>query len=290
MDFSLFEKIVSDIRKFERKIKVIRLYFLGEPLLNPRFIDMLHLVMDSAVADRIEITTNASMLTKKKSTDIITIAVKYPEVQLFMRYSIYSVLPERNKRITSNPIDVNHIRCNIDFFQNLRNKMHADNVSTYVKMLDTYDELENKTFFDFYENHVDDIQLEEPMNWSGDDSVNLLEKEYRDLPSNPCKTRIKEPCQYPFNSLAINPDGSVVVCCVDWSRKTLVGDVSKESLFDIWNGQPIRDLQLLHLAGRRCENDACRHCLRLPVFQPGHENDSLSGITPEEFMNRLNHK
>ena len=288
MDFSLFEKIVSDIKQFQNRIKVIRLYYLGEPLLNPRFVDFLQLLMDASVTERIEITTNASMLSEEKSAAILSVAANHPDTQLFMRYSIYSVLPERNKRITSNPVDVAQIRRNIEVFQSLRDKMHVNNVSTYAKMLDTFDESENKTFFDFYQSIVDDIQLEEPMNWSGDDAVNLLEKEYGDrLPDNAFKTRVKEPCQYPFNSLAVNPDGSVVVCCVDWSRKTQVGNVAKTSLLEIWNGKQLRDLQLLHLAGRRCENDACRNCLRLPVFQPGHENDSLKGITPEEFLKRL---
>lgn len=31
-------------------------------------------------------------------------------------------------------------------------------------------------------------------------------------------------------------DGKVVYCCVDWSRLSLIGDVAKESLQDIWNG------------------------------------------------------
>ena len=40
MDFDLYRKIIDDACGFPDKVKVIRLYKDGEPLLNPHFADM----------------------------------------------------------------------------------------------------------------------------------------------------------------------------------------------------------------------------------------------------------
>jgi radical SAM protein with 4Fe4S-binding SPASM domain len=60
--------------------------------------------------------------------------------------------------------------------------------------------------------------------------------------------------------MAINFDGAVSACCVDWSRDVVVGNVCEQSLSEIWDGDVLRDLRLLHLDGRRSENPACRSC------------------------------
>ena len=41
------------------------------------------------------------------------------------------------------------------------------------------------------------------------------------------------------------------LCCVDWEKKTLIGDLKKESLLEIWNGKKLRDIQLLHIQKQR---------------------------------------
>lgn len=71
MKFELFKKIVDDICAFEDKIKVLRLYKDGEPLINPHFADMVRYAKETNCCDRVDTTTNASLLTKEKSLAII---------------------------------------------------------------------------------------------------------------------------------------------------------------------------------------------------------------------------
>ena len=71
IDFNLYKKIIDDLKDFENKIKVIRLYKDGEPLLNPNFPDMIKYAKDSGYVDRVDTTTNASLLNKDLSLKII---------------------------------------------------------------------------------------------------------------------------------------------------------------------------------------------------------------------------
>ncbi|KLI36734.1 radical SAM protein, partial [Brachyspira hyodysenteriae] len=71
MDFNLYKKIIDDLKEFEGKVKVIRLYKDGEPLLNKHFPEMVEYAKKSNKVDRVDTTTNASLLNKDLSLQII---------------------------------------------------------------------------------------------------------------------------------------------------------------------------------------------------------------------------
>jgi MoaA/NifB/PqqE/SkfB family radical SAM enzyme len=45
------------------------------------------------------------------------------------------------------------------------------------------------------------------------------------------------PCALPFRQLIIKPNGIIPLCCQDVSCKIVLGDASKTSLINIWNGE-----------------------------------------------------
>ena len=125
MKLSLFEKIVGDLKEFDGRLKVLRLFYLGEPLLCPDFLPILRLVVRENVADRIEISTNASLLTESISKEIIDIAREYAG-NLYLRVSVYSVLPDKNKAITKSNIPVDKIYTNVATFKRVRDLAFPD--------------------------------------------------------------------------------------------------------------------------------------------------------------------
>ncbi|MEF2144843.1 MAG: SPASM domain-containing protein, partial [Desulfovibrionaceae bacterium] len=70
----------------------------------------------------------------------------------------------------------------------------------------------------------------------------------------------KKVCPVPFYTICVNSDSTVSTCCVDWTHKTIVGNLEKESLYSIWKGEKLKDFQTMHLKGQRCLNEACAHC------------------------------
>ena len=269
MDLKLFKKIISDVEKFPKKLKAIRLYYLGEPLLNPDFMEMFSVVCKSNCCERIELTTNGSMLTKEKATSLLEAAKNF-DGDIYVRISVYAADQKHFVYVTSNNMDVNIIKNNVSQLFTLRNQSNVSNVFIYAKKLKTLND-EDELFINSYKPIVDEVALEEPMNWSGDggDDNFLLKKEYSDEKLEALEKGIVYPqvCSYLFTTLAIQSDGVVVVCCVDWSRKTECGDVNKQSLQDIWNGEDLRRLRLLHLDGRRQEIASCRNCKRMPLAE-----------------------
>ena len=71
MDFQVYTGIIDSLKEFPDPIRVVRLYKEGEPLLNPRFADMVRYAKSSPRVQRVDTTTNASLLTPERSLEII---------------------------------------------------------------------------------------------------------------------------------------------------------------------------------------------------------------------------
>ena len=56
-------------------------------------------------------------------------------------------------------------------------------------------------------------------------------------------------CLRPFYSLELNLRGDVSVCCPAWVRG-MIGNIKKNSLLDIWNDKPVRNMRRMMLEGR----------------------------------------
>ena len=68
------------------------------------------------------------------------------------------------------------------------------------------------------------------------------------------------PCTFLWYSMSIRWDGMVVPCCIDLSGEMPVGDVKKESLLDIWNGERLMDIREKIAKGKYRGLPLCSGC------------------------------
>lgn len=66
-------------------------------------------------------------------------------------------------------------------------------------------------------------------------------------------------CTYPSTRLVVASTGLVYPCCIDLHEEMPVGDVSVQSLLEIWEGEPMRRLRSELTAGK-LESAACKGC------------------------------
>ena len=71
MDFGVYTGIIDSLKEFPDPVRVIRLYKEGEPLLNPRFADMVRYAKRSPKALRVDTTPYASLLTPALSFEAV---------------------------------------------------------------------------------------------------------------------------------------------------------------------------------------------------------------------------
>lgn len=75
-------------------------------------------------------------------------------------------------------------------------------------------------------------------------------------------------CGYPSQRLIVTASGKVLACCVAWRDETEVGIWPKQSLLEIWNGEPIKrlraDLRANNISGAP---DLCRNCTSYMAYK-----------------------
>lgn len=258
---SLYKKVIDETARMG-KLKRLGLYKDGEPLLHPDLPEMIRYAKEKQVAEIVNVTTNASLLKPGKSKQILESGLDE------IRISVEAMNTESYREITRvSSISYESIRDNILNFLSLRNQMKLTTplvVMQIVPMKQNQSQLDD--FMDFWSKWADDVQVEPWMEWDGQAQV---PRDGRDSPVLESTERYA--CPIPWYSLAINWDGDVSVCCVDWAKRAVVGNAAKESLSDVWNGERLRQFRLCHIEDRYEEMEACKYC----TYWRAKENISL---------------
>ena len=273
MDIDCFNKIIEQVKTWEGpKIKVLKLSLYGEPLLNKHFSEMLSIAKSADIAERIETTTNASLLDEVIAKKLIDNEIDY------IRVSIYSVNQEKHKEITKNDISIEKIFRNLKRLQELKKKYNKIKPFIAVKMLDTFSE-ENEIFIDKYKDIADEIYIDQPHNWVQPEDETFIDKLYGEKPD--IKKIKRSACPMPFTTLAIRSNGEVAPCCIDWYGGTNLGDIYEQKLQKIWEGKSLYDFQVMQLERRNYENVSCRNCEF--YLNPYYCLDDIDGLSVEKL-------
>jgi len=68
-------------------------------------------------------------------------------------------------------------------------------------------------------------------------------------------------CVYPWQRMSIGADGHVLMCQCDDMEENILGDVRKDSIYDIWHGEKLNDVRRLHMERKgHLMLEPCRHC------------------------------
>jgi MoaA/NifB/PqqE/SkfB family radical SAM enzyme len=275
LDAAAFASVLDQIAALGR-LKVLHFYMMGEPFVNRALPDFIRAAVDRSVADRTCVTTNATLLNAEVIDRVLASGLDY------LRISIYGGTEEAFARRTQTPsIKLSRVVANVAALRRRRDELGATTPSIYVKMIDTGDPGENATFLETFRPLADEVALEPVMNWNDPDEGNLAQVSRDEMLANPYFRHAKRSCAFPFYTLVIHSDLRVSVCCVDWAKQAVVGDLKTESLTEIWRGDRLRDFRLAHLRGERQTLPACAQCTYLYTAP-----DNMDALSPETYLAR----
>jgi len=78
-------------------------------------------------------------------------------------------------------------------------------------------------------------------------------------------------CLSPFSALTVLWDGRVQLCCQDWGPRDVVGDLARQSLAEVWNGETMNHYRHLLWSWRTEASAVCRDCSIISI-QSGAED------------------
>lgn len=255
MSLDFAKQLIDQYALFPRKSKILNFQYMGEPLLNPFTPDMIAYAVEKDVSEWYEIRTNGALLNPKLNQRLVDAGLNRIGI------SVEAMGAEGYFRISGvKNFDFERF---VDNIADLHSRM-TDTCEVYIKLPDYgLSEAEKVKFFELFEPLSDDIQLEYLIDWnrsSGHD-FKLGNVTGRNMKGD--FYHIKNVCPYPFYTLGVTWNGECVMCCVDWSYGTSVGNAHEQTLQEIWKGERHRDFMRMHLEGRRKEHPCCGTCTGL---------------------------
>lgn len=270
-----FNHILKELKTLP-KLKQLNFFMMGEPLVNKNISEFIKLSKENNLSEWYMVSTNGSLLTQEKYKSLCESGLD------FLRVSIFGSNEEIHGNITQSKIKLQRVKDNLANFQKYKKDNGYILPQTMAKMIETGDKDASKEFIDLFDGVADETLLEPLTNWNDPEEGNLSQKDSKYLLSTDHYKNKKQTCSYVFYSIVIHSDLKVSICCVDWEKKTLIGDLKKESLLEIWNGKKLRDIQLLHIQKQRKKIEICKNCTYLHTAK-----DNVDNLTEEKFMERV---
>jgi len=261
MDFNLFQRAIDELLLLNPQVAsgtTIWLHHFGESLLHPEFDKFIRYLSERGV--HASLSLNPIMLTENISRRLIQV---HPHVLYF---SLDGHDDESFFRIRGMKDAFTKSKNNILRFLELKKELHSP-VQVHVSMIDFAQNSASiaamKKFW-LQQEGVDEFVKKDFITWSGDvGNINQLESEnVHHARQKKNVSRKKVFCNYPFEIMTILWDGRVVPCCFDYDAKYVLGDLKKQTLRDIWNGAPMKELRRQFEADA-VQCDLCKNCLSL---------------------------
>lgn len=256
MALMFFEKLVKDLQAFPHPLQRLHIYKDGEPLLNPSFAEIVSTATAANIAQSVETTTNGLLLDANFGQQLAQAGLDR------IRVSINATNSIDYKLITGRAVDYHELVSRVREFAIGRNQV-GTRPTIHVKLIDVNTtEAQKKTFLQDFAAIADEVHVDTLMGWSHGDAYDftLGTAPAVGMSGNVSLNRDRIICPLPFYSMAVNSDGTVSACCVDWAHSAVVGDAKIDSLLSIWNGPAMLSFRQMHLRRQREENKACAKC------------------------------
>jgi radical SAM protein with 4Fe4S-binding SPASM domain len=280
MPLARFESIVDQLKTWPgERHKVLKLSLYGEPLLPPYFAEMLRLAGEANVAERMETTTNAALLTRELAEALVQCQMDY------VRVSIYSADQKRHRAVTGSPIAIGAIHDNLRMLQDVKRAHGSDKPFVSCKMLDGYGG-ENDRFVAMYQDVADEVFIDKPHSWIKVEGADFIGTYYEDGAQNALRdladnSTARIACPMAFTTIAVRSNGDVSPCCVDFIGGTNLGNVDEGSLREIWESEAWYKFQKMQLEDRKDENFSCARC---DIYLSDHyTRDNIDGFPVERL-------
>ncbi|MCD4654716.1 radical SAM protein [bacterium] len=257
MDLDLYESIVDQVAG---EVNDINLSHRGEPLFHPQLETMIRMAADRQIATRIH--TNATMLDRDRTLSLLD---AQPDLVSFS-FDGYDKETYENVRIGGH---FEETLDNIRVFLSVKKQKNLKKPYSVMQIIEPPDAdeeyLAKLSAFgrQIRQDGLDKFYIKKPHNWAGNaPGESHLAQQYL-------------VCTFLYYSMTVLWDGIVCPCPQDWYATKILGDLNEQSLQDVWNGAPVREMRrraiLCDLQGNLCEN-----CDR--VFR-----DSFMGIPTENL-------
>lgn len=204
-----FNNIITQIKNNNWNNTTIKFAVRGEPTLNPHLRYFFKQMQDKELQNPRVIITNGSFLDIELIKDLFQLGLNYLVIDC------YENQEEIHKTLLKEETLPEIIIYYEDNFEIYKHKKRTDQKIILMGDLEEYHSIKKEKEFN---NHAG----------------NIIEENFKEHGIPLKTTPINKNCNRPFRELAIHYNGTVVQCCEDTGEDNILGNINKDSLYDIW--------------------------------------------------------
>lgn len=246
MPWHLFTKIIDEIAEEDKNVRVWMVFF-GEALLlkrrRPSIFDMIAYAKAKGLTD-VVLNSNANLLDHEAGKGLIESGLDAIYI------GIDAIKPETYAKVR---VGGNYEKTvnNVIHLIKLKKQMDRENPKVFVQFVEmNINSDEKEDFIKFWTEKGAIAKIRPKVSWAG----------MIDAPNLVFGNKDRWVCHWAMQTMSIIDTGKVVTCAVDLDGKFIAGDVNKQTLKEIWNGE-LKKLRHLHISKRFEElPENCRDC------------------------------
>jgi radical SAM protein with 4Fe4S-binding SPASM domain len=255
----LFRRVIDQSAPW---LEFAYLHHLGESLFHGKIGELIQYGRSKGVA--MGLSTNATYLDHRKGKILLESGLD------FLVISMDGASPDTYDRMRVGGDFATTVK-NVRAFFALK-KQIPNSLTVVVQMIVTAENHhEVKDFAALWQKDGAQVMIKEARDWAG--QVKLVQ-----LGKPPAVNRA--PCKMLWTELTVLWDGKVVPCVNVFEHDNLLGDFSRQTLDDIWNGSELVRLRQAHLADEVDNIPVCRTC-------PRHGFDHENFVAVDQLTQRL---
>jgi len=254
MTKDIARKIARNLNDWLGKIR-LEFALQGEPLLNPNANEIFQIFRDEFPKCQIMTTSNVDPLRKGAGFDKGKILALFKSGVNILVADYYGEKWDMSYANFVKNLQNDFVKV-LDFYED------KPPVWKYVSPTASYivaiDNTEQRNFF------------RDMNNQAGNTNPDLIQIK-NDMPQ-------MKKCHLPFREMSIKFDGTVMMCCMDWQRESIMGNFPDVTFEEIWNGDQFNKVRKLLYMKRRDLLSPCDRCNYHPVkvgliHNPGEESE-----------------
>ena len=251
MDMKLYQKIIDNCKKLD--IKMITLSFFGEPFLDKTIIEKIIYAKQKGMF--VSFYSNASLLNEELAKNIVNSGLDGITIS-FDGYSKETYEKIRKK------LKFDTVKKNILNLIETRRKMRKTNPKINLVLVELEEnKREIRSFYREWKGKVEGINIINMRNWAND-----IKKEGTKESFHFNRSIKRKPCALIWLKMVIDWNGDVVLCCDDWNHSTVLGNLKKQTIEEIWKGEKLKKIREAHVKGEFYKVPICSGCNKKSVW------------------------
>ncbi len=242
-------KVVDDCKG--KPLKKINLFWFGDSLCNKRIIECLQIVRKGLPRVKLNLSTNAGLLSEEKSRAMID-----ENLLDVINFDIDGITKETFEQVRYK-LDFNQVVKNVRFFldyKKQKNKSKPETRITIINMQPT--EKEIPAFLEYWKPLADKVEVNQYNTWLGTQEDRNVGESFQESQSG----KFTFACTHPWDELVIAADGRAGLCCLDYDLKAEVGDIGTQTVQEIWNSEKMNAYRNKMLDLDYHSIDVCKDC------------------------------